>query len=181
MTYGCRKCLDKVTMSEQLMANHFKHCKGLKEKTAGPEKVNNDTGGPSSDVMAGRSKDKPKKKKKMKSHKTSPEVPPPTGSTVSPHHSACTATKKLPAGAEEISPKMRSPARSRKHSSKHGRDGGEKLTKKSEDTSKKGALEKGTLWKGKTCSKDKTDLDKPCKKKKNSKCCETVSSPIPDV
>ena len=170
MTYGCQKCLDKVTMLEQLMANHFKHCKGLKEKTAGPEKVNNDTGGPSSDAMAGRSKDKSKKKKKkkMKFHQKSPEVPPPTGSTVNPHHSACTATKKLPAGAKEMSPKMRSPARSRKHSSKHGRDGGEKLTKKSEDTPKKDALAKGTLHKGKTCSKDKTDLDKPCKKKKKT-------------
>ena len=66
-----------------------------------------------------------------------------------------------------MSPKMRSPARSGKHSSKHGKDDGEKLTKKSEkDTPKKDAPMKGTLQKGKTCSKDKTDSDNPCKKKK---------------
>ena len=169
VVYGCRKCLDKVTVSGLQMFNHFKHYKGLKEKSAGPEKVGDDVKSPSGDVMAGRSRDKPKKKKKkkMKSHKKSPEVPPPTGSVASPHHSACITTEKPPARAEETSPKMRSPARSGKHLSKQRKDGGEKLTKKSEkDMPKEDMLMKGTPQKGKTCSKDKTDLDKPCKKKK---------------
>ena len=168
VVYSCGKCLDKVTMSGQQMANHFKHCKGLKEKSAGPKKVSNDAAGPFGDAMAGRSRDKPKKtkKKKTKSHEKSPEVLPPTGSMVSPCCSACTAAKKPPTGAEEMSPKMRSPAKSGKHSSKHRKDGWEKLTKKSEDMPKKDVLMKGTPQKGKTHSKDKTDLDKPCKKKK---------------
>ena len=167
MAYGCGKCLDKVTVSGQQMSNHFKHCKGLKEKSVGPKKVSDEAAGPSSDVTAGRNRDKPKKKKKTKSHKKSPDVPPPTGSAVSPHHSAYTSTEKPPAGAEEMSPKTRSPVRSGKYSSKHRKDGGEKLTKKSEkDMPKKDAPMKGTPQKGKAHSKDKTDSDKLHKKKK---------------
>ena len=149
--YGCGKCLDKVTVLGQQMSNHFKHCKGLKEKSVGPEKVGNNVVGPSGDVMAGRSRDRPKKKKKKKtkSHKKSPEVLPPTGSVVSPCHSAHTATEKPYTGAEEMNPKTRSPVRSGKHSSKHGKDGGEKLTKKSEkDMPKKNVPMKGTAQKG---------------------------------
>ena len=152
------------------MANHFKHCKGLKAKSTGPEKVSNDAAGPSSDAMADRSRDKPKKKKKKaKSHEQSPEVSPATGSMVSACHSACTATEKPPMGAEEMSPKTRSPARRGKHSSKHEKDGGEELTKKSEKgMPKKDALMKGTPQKGKTHSKDKTASDKPHKKKRKT-------------
>ena len=168
VAYGCGKWLNKVTMSGQQMANHFKHCNGLKEKSAGPEKVSNNVTGPSSDMTAGRSRDKPKKKKekKMKFHEKSLEVLPPTGSVVSPHCNVCTASEKPPAGAEETNPKMRSPVKSRKHPSKHGKDGREKLTKKSEDMPKKDVLMKGTPQKGKTHSRDKTDSDKPHKKKK---------------
>ena len=107
------------------------------------------------------------KRKRRKSCDKSPEVPPPTGSAVSPHHSGHTATEKPPTGAEEMSPKTRSPVQNRKHSSKHGKDGREKLTKKSEkDMPKNNAPMNGTPQKGKTSSKDKTDWDKPCKKKK---------------
>ena len=99
--YSCRKFLDKVTMSGQQMSSHFKHCKGLKAKSAGLRKVDDDVAGPSSDAMAGKSRDQPKKKKKkMKSCKKSPEVPPPTGSVVSLHHSAHTITEKPPTGAQ---------------------------------------------------------------------------------
>ena len=119
--YGCGKCLDKVTVSGQQMSSHFRHCKGLKEKSVGPRKVGNDVAGPSHDAMAGRSRDQPKKKK-MKSCKKSPEVPSLTGSLVSHCHSVCTITEKPPTGAEEASPKMKSPTRSRKHSSLLGRD-----------------------------------------------------------
>ena len=99
--YSCRKCLDKVTVSGQQMSNYFKHCKGLKEKFAGPKKVGNEAAGPAGDVTAGRNRDKLKKKKKTKSHEKSPEVLPPTGSVVSPCCSACTATEKPPAGGRE--------------------------------------------------------------------------------
>ena len=87
--YGCGKCLDKVTVLGQQMSYHFKHCKGLKEKSAGPRKVGDDVAGPSGDAVAGRSRDQPKKKKKkMKSCEKSPEMLPPTGSVVSPCRSA---------------------------------------------------------------------------------------------
>ena len=148
-------------MLGQQMSSHFKHCKGLKEKSVDHRKVSDDAAGPSGDATAGRSRDQPKKKKKkIKSHKKSPEVPPPT-----PCHSACTITEKPPAGADEASLKMKSPMRSRKHSSKHGKDHGRRPTKRSEDTPKKDTLLKGTLQKGKTCGKEKTDLDKSCQKK----------------
>ena len=101
----------------------------------------------------------------MKSHKKSLEVQPTTGSVVSPHHSAHTIIEKPPTGAKEVSPKMKSPTRSGKHSSKHGKDHGERAAKKSEDMPKKDAPSKGTLQKEKTHSKDKTDLNKSCKKK----------------
>ena len=165
--YGCGKCLDKATMSGQQMSSHFKHCKGLKEKSVGTRKVSDDAAGPSSDTMAGRSRDHPKKKKmETKSREKSPEVLPPTGSMVSPHCSVHTITEKPPTGANEASPKMKSPVRSGKHSSKHGKDRGERPTMRSEkDMPKKDTLSKGTLQKGKTHSKDKTDSDKSRKKK----------------
>ena len=148
-------------MSGQQMSSHFKHCKGLKEKSAGPRKVSNDAAGSSGNVMAGKSRDQPKKrKKKMKSHEKSPEVPPPTGSMASPCCSAYTITEKPPARAEEVSPKMKSFTRSRKHSSKHGKDHGERATKWSEGMPKKNMPLKNTPQKGKTCGKDKTDSDK---------------------
>ena len=165
VVYGCGKCLDKVTVSGQQMSSHFKHCKGLKEKSAGPRKVGNDAAGPSGDAVAGKSRDQPKKKK-MKSREKSPEVPPLTGSMASPCHSACTVTEKPPAEANEASPKTKSPVRSRKHSSKHGKDHGERPTTRCEkDMPKKDAPSKGTPQKGKTCGKDKTGSNKPCKKK----------------
>ena len=160
--YGCGKCLDKVTVSGQQMSSHFKHCKGLKMKPAGPGKVGDDMASPSSDVRAGKSRDQ-SKKKKTKSQEKSPEVPPPTGSVASPCQ--CTVTEKPPAGAKEASPEMKSPMRSRQHSSKHGKDRGERAAKRSEDTPKKDVPLKGTPQKGKTCGKDKTDSDKSCKKR----------------
>ena len=149
VAYGCRKCLNKVTVLRQQMSSHFKHCKGLKEKSAGTRKVSNNAAGPSGGAMAGRSRDQPKKKKKkVKSREKSPEVPPPTGSMVSPCCSTHTITEKPPTGANEVSPKMKSPIRSSKHSNP-----------------KKNVPSKGTPQKGKTCSKDKADLDKSHKKK----------------
>ena len=59
MAYGCRKCLDKVTVLGQQMSNHFKYCKVLKEKSMGPKKVSDDVqsmAGPSSNAKAGSSK-----------------------------------------------------------------------------------------------------------------------------
>ena len=159
--YGCRKCLDKVTMSGQQMSSHFKHCKGLKMKPAGPRKVPNDVAGPSSDTIAGKSRVQPKKKKKkMKSHKKSPKVLPPTGSVESPCRSVHTITEKPHTGAEEATPKTKSTVRRGKHSSKDAKDCRERATKKSEDTPKKDVPLKGTLQKGKT-----HESDKPCKKK----------------
>ena len=150
--YSCGKCLDKVTVWGQQMSSHFKHCKGLKTKPAGPEKVSDDAAGHSGDATAGKGRDWPKKKKKkMKSCEKSPSVLPPTGSVVSPQHSACTVT---------ASPKMKSPMRSGKHSSKHGKDHKERATKRPKDTPKKDAPSKG-----KACSKDKTDSDKLHKKR----------------
>ena len=111
------------------MSFHFKHCKGLKMKPVDPGKVGNDMASPSCDMTAGKSRDQPKKKKKKtKSHKKFPEVPPPTSSVVNPHCSAHTVMEKPPIGAEEVSPKMKSPMRSGKHSLKHGKDCGERTT-----------------------------------------------------
>ena len=78
---------------------------------------------------------------------------------MNPHHSACTTTEKPPTEAEEMSPKTKSPAKSRKPSSKHCKDSGDKPKKKSKkDMLKKDMLLKDTLQK-KTCSKDKTSSD----------------------
>ena len=164
--YCCGKCLDRVTVSGQQMSSHFKHCKGLKEKSAGPRKVSDNATGPSSDMMAGRSRDQPKKKKKkMKSHKKFPKVPPPTGSMVSPHCSACTVTEMPPTGANEVSHKQRVPQEVGNTLPKHGKDHGERSTKRSKDMPSKDVQSKGTLQKGKTHGKDKTDSDKSHKKK----------------
>ena len=77
-------------------------------KPVGPRRVGDDAVGPSSDAMAGKGRHQPEEKKnKMKSHEKSPSVLPPTGSVMSPQHSACTVTEKSPAGAEEASPKQR--------------------------------------------------------------------------
>ena len=97
-------------MSGQQMSSHLKHCKGLKMKPVGPRKVSDNVADPSSDVTAGKGRDWPKKKKKKtKFHEKSPSVLPPTGSMVSLRCSAHTVTEKSPAGAEEVSRKMKSP------------------------------------------------------------------------